>query len=138
MIELRRQTMTAHQLAVGVTPSDEERSRRVLVRYECAEIILRGTQMVGLLKVARDALEWQLIQIQLIPELQGRGIGTQMIGRLASEAEQAGACLRLSVLKGSPARRLYQRLGFIVVKESEHALEMLLTSQATRGEASCL
>lgn len=125
LIELRRQTMTVHQLASGVTPSDEERRRRVLVRYECAEIILQGTRPVGLLKVARDASDWELMQIQLIPELQGHGIGSELIGSLALEAEQAGASLRLWVLNGNPARRLYQRMGFTVVGENEHALEML-------------
>jgi GNAT superfamily N-acetyltransferase len=128
LLELRRQTMTAHQLAAEVVPSDEERRRRVLLRYEHAEIILQGTRPVGLLKVARDALDWELIQIQLIPELQGRGIGSELIGRLVLEAEQAGASLRLSVLQGSPARRLYERLGFTVVGEKGHALEMSWTS----------
>lgn len=127
LVELRRQTMTVHQIASGVTPSEEERRRRVLFRYECAEILLQGTRPVGLLKVARDGSDWELIQIQLIPELQGKGIGSELIRNLALEAQQAGAALRLSVLKGNPARRLYSRLGFSVVRENHHAMDMTLT-----------
>lgn len=120
--------MTVHQIASGVTPSEEERRRRVSFRYECAEILQQGTRPVGLLKVARDGLDWELIQIQLIPELQGKGVGSELIRNLALEAQQAGAALRLSVLKGSPARRLYSRLGFSVVREKYHAMDMTLTT----------
>jgi ribosomal protein S18 acetylase RimI-like enzyme len=42
------------------------------------------------------------------------------------EARKAGASLRLGVLKANPALRLYQRLGFTVVRESIYAYEMRL------------
>jgi GNAT superfamily N-acetyltransferase len=125
LIELRQQTMTAHQVAAGLVPSDDERRSRVLVRYECAEILVHAGKPVGLLKVARDGLDWDLIQIQLILEYQDRGLGSQLIRSLVAEARQVGASLRLSVLRGSPARRLYERLGFTVHEETEHATTMV-------------
>jgi len=131
LIELRRQTMTAHQIAAGIDPSDEERRTRVLVRYDCAEILLHHGRPVGLLKVAREGTDWELIQIQLLPELQGKGLGKQLLRSLALEAQHRGASVRLSVLKGSPARRLYEKFGFAVVKETEHATTMLLAPETT-------
>jgi GNAT superfamily N-acetyltransferase len=129
LIELRDLTMSAHQVAAGLVPSDDERRTRVLVRYECAEILVRAGKAVGLLKVARDGLDWELIQIQLVPEFQGRGLGTQILRGLVAEARRAGASVRLSVLQRSPARRLYERMGFTVVEETEHATTMLLLPQ---------
>jgi hypothetical protein len=43
-----------------------------------------------------------------------------------SEARHAGASLKLDVLKGSPARRLYHRLGFSDIAEKAHIFEKRL------------
>lgn len=42
------------------------------------------------------------------------------------EAGQAGVAVELSVLKVNPARRLYERLGFVQVSEGEHSYLMRL------------
>jgi len=126
LVELRRETMGCHQIASGVVPSEEDLLRRVMARFECAEIILLADQPVGLLKVARDGLDWELIQIQLKPPLQGRGLGTLLIRGVIADARRAGASLRLNVLRANPARRLYERLGFSVVSEKSRAVVMQL------------
>jgi hypothetical protein len=79
LLELRRQTMHPHLLASGLIPSLEEDMRRVLLRLDCAQIILLANQPVGLLKVARDGMDWDLIQIQLARSLHGQGFGAQLI-----------------------------------------------------------
>jgi ribosomal protein S18 acetylase RimI-like enzyme len=126
LLALREQTMTAHQLASGLQPSGLEREQRVRYRYECAQIVEREGRAAGLFKVARDGLDWQLIQIQLAPELQGQGVGEALIRALIAEALGAGASLRLNVLHQNPARHLYERLGFVVVNDGEHEYEMRL------------
>lgn len=126
LLELRRQTMAAHQLASGLVPSLKEGTRRVLVRFDCAQVILLNQQPVGLLKVCRNGKDWELIQIQLTPSLQGRGFGTQLIRSVIAEAQRAGASLKSHVLNANPARRLYQRLGFTTVTKKAHGIEMRL------------
>lgn len=128
LLELRRQTMTAHQIASGIVPSEEERLRRVLVRFECAKVVLLDGRAVGLLKVARDGQDWELIQVQLDPTYQGKGLGELLIRSVIAEAKAAGAALRLSVLRNNPAQRLYERLGFVVVGEAPHSFTMRLAS----------
>jgi ribosomal protein S18 acetylase RimI-like enzyme len=126
LLALREQTMTAHQLASGLQPTSLEREQRVRYRYECAQIVEREGRAAGLFKVARDGLQWQLVQIQLAPELQGQGVGEALIRGLIAEARGAGASLRLNVLHQNPARHLYERLGFVVVNDGEHEYEMRL------------
>jgi ribosomal protein S18 acetylase RimI-like enzyme len=126
LLSLRQETMTGHQLASGLTPSDAEREQRVRFRFECASVIEHAGKPAGLFKVARDGLDWQLIQIQIAPELQGRGIGEALIRELIAEARAAGASLHLHVLHANPARRLYERLGFRIVGEEGNGFSMRL------------
>lgn len=126
LLALREQTMAAHFRASGVEPTRDQHLQRVRVRFECAQIIEHESRPVGLFKAARDGLEWQLIQLQLAPEVQGRGIGEALIRRLVDEARSAGAALTLHVLHANPARRLYERLGFRIVAHGEHDYLMKL------------
>jgi ribosomal protein S18 acetylase RimI-like enzyme len=126
LVALRHQTMVPHQVASGAVPSEAEVTNRVLVRYESAQIVLIEGQPVGLLKAPRDGLQWEVLQVQLSSQWQGQGLGTLLLQRIIGEAQSAGATLRLSVLKANPARRLYERLGFAIVEEREHAYTMQL------------
>ena len=126
LLELRRRTMTDHQLASGVRYTEDEQRERVLTRFECAQIILLSGEPVGLLKVARDGAQWQILQIQIAPGQQRGGLGGWIVQSVIDDAKRAGASLRLRVLKANPARRLYERLGFRIVKEQAHAYEMQL------------
>ena len=126
LLGLRQQTMDAHLFASGLVPSVEEHLQRVLYRLDCAQIIQLAGEAVGLLKVSRDDGDWCLIQIQVRPGSQGQGLGRQLIQSVIDEGRKAGASLRLGVLKANPALRLYQRLGFTVVRESIYAYEMRL------------
>nr|SBO91204.1 acetyltransferase [Nonomuraea gerenzanensis] len=60
----------------------------------------------------------------LDPRVQGRGIGTAVLGRLLERCDQEGAEVRLQVLRGSPARRLYERHGF--TRESEDEVDVFM------------
>lgn len=124
LVKLRHETMSPHLVASGVEQSEAEHLRRVLINFESAEILLQDQERVGLFKVVRNGLNWELVQVQLCPSHQGRGLGSKLVGQLVSEAQAANATLRLSVLKANPARRVYERLGFEVVSEQEHSFEM--------------
>jgi D-serine deaminase-like pyridoxal phosphate-dependent protein/ribosomal protein S18 acetylase RimI-like enzyme len=130
LLELRRQTLSGYLRASGVPQSEAELEQRVRLRFECAQIVLFGTEPIGLFKVARDGGEWALLQIQIAPSHQGRGIGARLIRELLLDAQQAGAAVRLSVLRANPARRLYQRLGFRVVGEVPHSFYLLRGPEA--------
>lgn len=73
----------------------------------------------GVLTVEENQLGFILSNIELYPQYQGLGIGTQLINDVIDKAGQRGLSVSLRVLKINPARQLYLRLGFSVIGETE-------------------
>ncbi|MGW0809680.1 GNAT family N-acetyltransferase [Nonomuraea sp. NPDC002799] len=69
------------------------------------------------LRPAKDA--YWLQHFYLDPELQGRGTGAAVLSGLLERCDREAATVRLNVLRGSPARRLYERHGFTTETEDE-------------------
>ncbi|MEV0321500.1 GNAT family N-acetyltransferase [Streptomyces sp. NPDC050658] len=67
------------------------------------------------LRPAPDGL-W-LEHFYLDPALQGRGLGSAVLRSLLERTDAAGDPVRLNVLRGSAARRLYERHGFSVEEQ---------------------
>lgn len=87
-------------------------------------IVVQG-QDVGILQVEWYEDELFLALIEVAPDWQGQGLGSAVIRDVQAQAQDAGLPLRLQVLKGNPkARRLYERLGFVVVEEKEERVVM--------------
>ncbi|MGW3289181.1 GNAT family N-acetyltransferase [Streptomyces sp. NPDC001002] len=85
------------------------------------------------LRPAEDA-HW-LEHFCLAPHLQGSGIGSGVISELLERADRDGVLVRLNVLQGSPARRLYERHGFTV--ETEDPVDVfMLRRPPERGVAT--
>jgi GNAT superfamily N-acetyltransferase len=53
----------------------------------------------------------------LAPPLQGGGIGSAVLRGLLEQCDRDGVLVRLNVLQGSAARRLYERHGFTLTSE---------------------
>ena len=75
-------------------------------------VILRDGVPVGRLYVNREEAKIHIIDIALLPEHRGEGIGTLLLRKLQAEAATAKRPLSIYVEKFNPALRLYQRLGF--------------------------
>ncbi len=72
--------------------------------------------------------------IFLLPEFQGRGIGSRLLMEEAVRAQDGGKRLELKVIKVNPAKNLYERLGFSVIGEDDVTCHMRL-AQTNRSEA---
>lgn len=83
------------------------------------QIIQRDGQSIGQLIINRAEGEFRLVDIALLPEQRGAGLGAELIKALLREAKAAGKPVRLTVLKGHRAARFYHRLGFKKTGESE-------------------
>lgn len=53
------------------------------------------------------------------PDQQGKRIGGAILTDLLSRPELRGKLITLNVLQGSPARRLYERYGFVLYEQDE-------------------
>ena len=60
----------------------------------------------------------------LAPELQGRGLGSAVLRTLLEQIDADGVPVRLNVLQGSAAQRLYERHGFTL--ENQDPLDVYM------------
>ena len=63
--------------------------------------------------------ELRLIRLMILPAYQNRGIGTQILREILAFADHRRLPVRLRVLRVNPARRLYERHGFVMGQASE-------------------
>lgn len=80
-------------------------------------VIERCGEPVGRLYVDRWTREIRIVDIAILPEYRGSGIGTQLLKELQREAQEAAKCLSIHVERFNPALRLYERLGFRVKED---------------------
>ena len=78
------------------------------------DVIQYRGQPVGRLYVDRMEREIRVLDIALLPEHRGGGIGGALISQLIAEAQREHKALVLHVEQLNRAQRLYQRLGFRV------------------------
>jgi ribosomal protein S18 acetylase RimI-like enzyme len=81
------------------------------------DVILSGDTPVGRLYVDRRPDELRIIDIALLTEHRGGGIGSSLMRDLIDEAAAAGTPVRIHVEKNNPAKRLYHRLGFREIED---------------------
>lgn len=107
---------------------DEEFQRRYFEEHwdpGPRRIIVVQGQDVGMVQVETYQDEIFLALIEVAPQWQGKGIGSAVIRDVQARAREAGLPLTLHVLKANPkAKRLYERLGFVVVEEREERFVM--------------
>lgn len=97
----------------------QARERDYRQRYPEAHdrvVVLDGLA-VGRLLVARRAGELAIVDLALLPEFRGQGIGSQLLRQLLDEAATTRAVVRLYVSATNRALHLYERFGFTRVGE---------------------
>jgi GNAT superfamily N-acetyltransferase len=106
---------------------DEHRVRqrfRDSFSAEHTQIIQIDGELAGSITVRpADDHRW-LEHFYLSPEHQGRGLGTAVLATVLAAADAGQATVRLNVLQGSPARKLYERHGFVT--ESEDPVDVFM------------
>jgi ribosomal protein S18 acetylase RimI-like enzyme len=105
-------------------------------QYPLAEhqIILCNDAMAGRIMTGRTDKGICLVDISLLPEYRNAGVGTILIGNLLAEASREGLAVHLEVLQTSPARRLYERLGFSKTGEHDFYFQMQWASEKLRAD----
>ena len=99
-------------------------------------MVLVADEPAGRLIVDVAADEVHVVDIALLARHRGRGIGTAVLDTVLSQADARGAPCELSVDRGSPAKRLYERLGFVDVARDELRHRMRRTPAAAQAKTA--
>jgi ribosomal protein S18 acetylase RimI-like enzyme len=134
---LLRLFASTREVELAYFGSDDERAAFVSMQFAaqdrayrgfCADaefsVVLVDDEPAGRVVLHREPGAMTLVDIALLPECRGKGVGTRLLTDMMDAADSAGVPLRLHVEGHSPARRLYERLGFEALEDDGRLLAM--------------
>lgn len=133
--ELARTGWDETTCASFVTMQFEAQDRHYRAQFpdsQCSviEFAMRGEPVpVGRLWVDRRQHSIHVLDIALLAEFRGQGLGTACLRRLMVEAAGLQVALTIKVECFNPARRWYERLGFL--PQDEHGMHVQMRWSAT-------
>jgi ribosomal protein S18 acetylase RimI-like enzyme len=133
--ELKQVDWTPEQKAAFVRHQFEAQHRHWQENYTATrwELIVCDGEPIGRLYVARWPEDIRIVNITLVPDRRGTGIGTRLIRDLFVEGDATGRKVSIHVEMYNPARRLYERLGF--VQAGEHGVYLRMERPPAPGGA---
>ena len=117
LLELRKLTMIEHLEMSGQYLSEEEHEFRLNDDYDCTHLIVYKNKIIGILKYRELKEKLEIMQLQVHPYYQGKGLGQQVIEQVLEVSKPK--YLELTVLKKNRALNLYKRLGFTIFGEDQ-------------------
>ena len=79
-----------------------------------SSVVLVGGQPVGRLLVDRSDEEICIVDIALLPQFRGAGVGGRLVRCLFEEADAGGLPIRCAVEQSNDARGFWEHLGLVV------------------------
>ncbi|KDM91174.1 hypothetical protein EA58_13570 [Photobacterium galatheae] len=137
LLALRELTMTPYLEKAGAPTDQVSHLSRIQYHFDAAQILEVNGQDAGLFKAIYqpEQRQWYLCQIQIHPQFQNLNLGKKLIGDLIARAFANHESVALSVLKGNPAKRLYEKLGFRCISESEIEFNLLCQPERQGGDS---
>lgn len=80
------------------------------------QVITEAGERIGRLYVDRRPDELRILDIALMPNHRGRGLGQRLLLEILEEARRTARRVRMHVEQWNRARRLYERLGFTAIE----------------------
>jgi ribosomal protein S18 acetylase RimI-like enzyme len=81
------------------------------------DVVVVDGKPAGRLYVHRGRSEIRIVDIALLPEHRGNGVGTRLLEDLLAEGKAEAKSVTIHVERMNPALRLYERLGFSVAED---------------------
>lgn len=132
--ELRAAVMRADLERLG--RYDEYRVRQRLrdaFSPQYTSVIMLGGEFAGCVTVRPAEGRLWLEHFYLAPHCQGRGLGSAVLRTILRRADEQDVTVGLNVLRGSAARRLYERHGFVVEAEDPVDVFMMRPPEVRAG-----
>ncbi|MFI6080062.1 GNAT family N-acetyltransferase [Streptomyces sp. NPDC051217] len=130
--ELRATVMRADLERLG--RYDEHRVRQRLrdsFSTRHTSIVMIDHELVGCVTVRPSEGRQWLEHFYLAPHCQGRGLGSAVLRTVLERTDAQGTTVALNVLRGSGARRLYERHGFVV--EAQDPIDVFMARPPSRA-----
>jgi ribosomal protein S18 acetylase RimI-like enzyme len=117
---------STREAEMAVVPWDDEQKQKFVewqfeaqsahYREHYAEadflVIEQDGTAIGRLYIDRGPLEIEIVDIALLPQYRGTGLGAGLLRDILREGEESGKPVTIYVEHFNPARHLYDRLGF--------------------------
>lgn len=84
-----------------------------------------GAEDVGRLYLYPGRRDLRIVDIALLPGARGRGIGAALLADVKADAAARALRVSIHVERNNPARRLYERMGFTVVKAANDVYDLM-------------
>jgi len=95
------------------------------------DFVVVDGEPAGRLYVHRGPSEIRIVDIALLPEHRGHGIGTSLLRELFAEADAVDKSVTIHVERMNPALQLYERLGFVLAEDKGVYLFLERPARAT-------
>ena len=95
------------------------------------EVLQVESRDIGIIEIFREPDGLYLSEFEMMPEFQRQGLGSIVLSELIAEARALKLPIDLQVFKVNPARRLYERFGFVVIGETPSHYAMRWTLEAS-------
>jgi ribosomal protein S18 acetylase RimI-like enzyme len=117
--ELAATGWAAETVAAFLAQQAEAQSKHYALHYAGADhrLVLLGGRPIGRILLYRMEREIRVVDLALLEEFRGRGIGTRLLREVLDEGGGTGRAVTIHVEKFNPALRLYARLGFAPVED---------------------
>lgn len=113
-------TMNEYLEKLGLSSDDSSNLKQIKHHFDAANILYIYDKPIGLFKYYEDEKMIHILQIQLLPEYQGKKIEEGLLKELQAVSKFSSKNIDISVLKSNPAKDLYERLGFSVVSQNDN------------------
>ncbi|MBE7074920.1 MAG: GNAT family N-acetyltransferase [Clostridiales bacterium] len=117
---------------------NEEQQRKMFVQFidtygKDIKIIMEADKKIGFYHVEElENGDCEIGNICIIPEFQGRGIGTKILKDILETHKNKDIYLRY--FKQNPVAKLYKRLGFEMIEEMPYHFKMVLKAKEKTKE----
>lgn len=120
-IEYRENTLTAEEYLIierqmGDPLTTEEQAECAIAHQLFSITALKDNQIVGIARLIGDAaIYWYINDVWVLPEYQGKGIGSSMVKRIiqyVKDASLPGTSVSLCLMCAKDKEGFYEKLGF--------------------------
>jgi ribosomal protein S18 acetylase RimI-like enzyme len=133
--ELAPVPWTAEQKHAFVAQQFAAQSAHYAQHYDglSSHVVLVDGARAGRLLVARWPEEIRVVDIALLPDYRGRGVGERLLRPILEEADARGVATVIHVERTNPAMSFYRRLGF--APAGEHGIYFRMERSAAKRQA---